>query len=113
MEFFLAFLAGCILTLVIPIFFDRSREERGRLAGMLFGGYLGLLSLFGAALVTYSAFVDGAIGIGRRGRYASFIFSEQPVAATLTLLVTLLCVLALAAFGWFMFKASRDRTLGP
>ena len=113
MEIFFALLAGFILPLIIPLFFDRSREERERLAGMISGGYVALLGLSGAALVAYRALAHGVVGIGRRSNYASFMFSDQPVAATLALLVTLLCAVVFAALGWAWFKGSRDRTLGP
>jgi O-antigen ligase len=113
MGIWLALLAGCILPLIIPIFFDKSREERGRLAGMLFGGYVSLLGAAGAALVIYIAIAHGTAGIGRYGQKAWFAFSEEPIAATLVLLVILACTGTFTAFGWFLFKSSRDRTLGP
>jgi len=112
MEVWFALMAGCVLPLVIPLFFDRSREERGRLAGMLFGGYITLLGALGAALTLYNAIAHGRVGIGRHGPRAWFAFSDAPVAAVLALLVTLACTGVFMAFGRFLYKGSRDRTLG-
>ena len=111
MAILFALLAGCVLPFVIAIFLERSREERGRVAGMLFGAYVCCLGLVGAALVVYRAVMHGSIGISRRGNSATFMFSDEPVLATLTLLVSLACTAVFTAFGWSLFKGSRNRTL--
>lgn len=111
----LVVMAGLILAVIAPIFFDRSAKERGRLLGMFFGGYLSLLGLFGTAFIIYVALFHGGTGIGtgigRRTAKATFTFSEEPVAATLSLLVMLASAGVLTAVGWRLFKGCRDRTL--
>lgn len=106
------FISGFILAVIIPVFFDRSREERQRLSVMLMGVHFTLLGASGTIFSIYVALVHGGFAIGRRrGSSASFTFAEEPVAATLALLVTLAGTCIFIPIGWSLFKGARDRTL--
>jgi hypothetical protein len=107
----LVLLAGLIATLVIPIVVPGSRESKGRLHGMLVGLYMCAVGLAGAGATIYFAVFHGVAGIRRNTLSASFAFESEPVAASITVAVQLLCALAITAFGWHCFKGSRDGTL--
>jgi len=103
---------GLVLSLVLPIFLARTRQARGRLLGMLVGLYLMTIGLVGAVGLVYLAVVDGRTGIRRNSLSAVFAFADQPVLATVTLLVSLLCAGTFVVCGFLLFKGARDGTLG-
>lgn len=106
-------LVGMLLTLIIPIFLVRSREARGRLCGILFGIYLAAVSVAGILFFLYMAVVHGGTALGRRTLSATLLFSQQPVLATLVLLINLAGLGCFVALGWKIFSQARNGEPAP
>ena len=80
---------------------------------MLFGIYLCLLGVAIGVSLIHTAAIHEVAGISSRSSSATFLFKDEPVAATITIAVNLLCSLAMAAFGGNIFLGARNRKVGP
>ena len=110
----LLILGSLLFMLIAPRFLARSRNDRVRLAGMIFGSYVVALGIGAAALIIYSSIDTGTAWlVSRRHPAVEFSFAESPVLATLALVVTLMCTAGLVSVGCFIFRVARRGKLGP
>lgn len=84
-------MGGLALALILPTFLARTREARGRLLGMMVGGYFMAVGALCAAGLVYLAIAEGRTGIVRNRPSTVFVFAENPVVASVSLLVSLVC----------------------
>ncbi|HVJ38608.1 MAG TPA: hypothetical protein VM687_12500 [Stenotrophomonas sp.] len=105
-------MGGLVLALILPIFLARTRQARGRLLGMLVGGYFMVVGGLAAVGLLYLAIIEGRTGIVRNRPSTVFVFAENPVVASVSLLVSLVCAGMLAYWGLSLFRGARNGTLG-
>lgn len=97
-----------VVGLIFPLFLARSRQARGRLAGMLGGAYLAAASALGIGYTGYVALAYGGVGIGRRTLTAVILFADQPILASLVLLINIAGLGCLAALGGHIYRDARE-----
>ena len=113
MTLLLVLLAGILLPYIVSPFIYRSREARGRLAGTMVGIWVIACATAGICWVVYAAVTDGRAGIGWRGTFAVFYFSDSPVLASVALLVNIAMLCCIGAMGWLCYKESRAIVVAP
>ncbi len=109
----LVLLAGMLFPYVISLFFFRTREARGRFAGTLCGLWIMTCAAAGIGWMIYAAIARGSAGIGRRGTFAMFQFSDSPVLASVALLVNVAMLSCIGAMGWMCYREARSIVVSP
>lgn len=95
---------GLALAVALPFLLEPWYGDRNRLMAFSLGAYLIALGLYLLLGALYIALSSGEVGISVRGRGGTVAFSDEPVVASLLLLVNAVAAMCFIALGWFCVR---------
>lgn len=95
---------GLALAVAVPFLLAPWYGNRNRMMGFSLGVYLMALGLFFLLGTLYVALFSGEVGISMRGRGGTATFADEPLVASLLLLVNAAGAMCFIALGWLCVR---------